>query len=119
MSEHRNQSRITADMPVTIVTVLDNQQGRIVDVSAGGVQIAEASFPIGTRLQIEHGDQALYGRVMWQDGDRMGVRFDVPIKNGPVGDAIAKAETRAMPSLPREISITRPQLRVSFGRRMA
>ncbi len=116
MSDHRHQRRIAADLPVTIVTVLDNRAGRIVDVSAGGVQITEASFPPGTRLQIDHGDQTLFGRVMWQDGDRMGVRFEVPLGKGPVGDLVAEIGPRA---LPREISVARPQLRLGFGRRFA
>lgn len=116
MPDHRHQRRINADLPVTVVTVLDNQAGRIVDVSAGGVQIAEASFPPGTRLQIDHEGQTLYGRVMWQEEDRMGVRFEVPVGRGPVGEVLARSEHR---HVPREIGVTRPQLHVGFGRRLA
>ncbi len=114
MNEHRRQGRIATDMSVTVVTVLDNRAGRIVDVSAGGAQIADAAFPVGTRIQIDHEDQTFYGRVMWSEDDRMGVRFEVPVRSaGPVGEMIA----RAVP--PREMSVTRPQLRVGFGRRIA
>lgn len=116
MPDHRRQKRINADLPVTIVTVLDNRAGRIVDVSAGGVRIAEASFPPGTRLQIDHEGQTLYGRVMWQDEDRMGVRFEVPVGHGPVGEILSRAEP---PRIPGEIAVARPQLHLGFGRRLA
>jgi len=76
MDENRRQARIAVDLKVTLVSVLDTREGRIIDLSEGGAQIIGASFPAGTRFQIDHRDQTIYARVMWDEVDRMGVRFE-------------------------------------------
>ena len=121
MIENRKQLRIDTDLPVTLVTVLEMQEGRIIDLSEGGAQIVGASFPRGTRFQIDWQDQTLYAKVMWDEIDRMGVRFEYHLKNGPLYEVLTQAQSpvdepaRAFLG-PR---LGRPQPQFGFGRRSA
>lgn len=121
MIQNRKHLRIAVDLPVTLVTVLEVQEGSIVDLSEGGAQIVGASFPKGTRFQIDWHEQTLYARVMWDEIDRMGVRFEYPLKNGPLHDLLTAAQTPAesapRPFLGPRLGHGQPQF--GFGRRSA
>lgn len=122
MIENRKQLRVTTDLPVTLVTVLEMQEGRIVDLSEGGAQIVGASFPRGTRFQIDYAhEQTLYAKVMWDEIDRMGVRFEFPLRSGPlygmlIGAQMPAAEASRPFLGPR---LGRPPAQFGFGRRNA
>lgn len=118
MDENRKQNRITTDLPVALVTVLEHCAGRIIDLSEGGAQIADASFPKGTRFQIDYLEQTIYARVMWDEVDRMGVRFEFPLSSGPLHDAIRAAQLAVQPVRPF-IGGLRPASQSGFGRRAA
>jgi len=119
MDENRRQVRIAVDLKVTLVSVLDTREGRIIDLSEGGAQIVGASFPAGTRFQIDHRDQTIYARVMWDEVDRMGVRFEYPLTNGPLFDAMQAARIAAQPARPFIGAGARAFGQAGFGRRVA
>ncbi len=120
MNENRTQQRFETDLSVSMVTVLEMKEGRIIDLSSGGAQIVGASFPQGTRFQIDFNDQTIYARVMWDEVDRMGVRFEYPISSGPLHDIMSKTRV-ALEAPPMRAYIgaatVRPQ--AGFGRRAA
>lgn len=122
MIENRKQLRVATDLGVTLVTVLEMQEGRIVDLSEGGAQIVGASFPRGTRFQIDYAhEQTLYAKVMWDEVDRMGVRFEFPLRSGPLYDVLLRAHMpppeQARPFLGPRLGRGAPQF--GFGRRSA
>ena len=117
MDENRRQARIAVDLKVTLVSVLDTREGRIIDLSEGGAQIVGASFPAGTRFQIDHRDQTIYARVMWDEVDRMGVRFEYPLTSGPLYDEMQQA--RIPQETPRAYITTATPRSSGFGRRAA
>lgn len=118
MDEHRKQTRIATDLPVTLITVLDSRDGRIIDLSAGGAQISGASFPKDTRFQIDYRDQTIYARVMWDEVDRMGVRFEFPLSSGPLLDAMRTTQIASQPTR-TFVGGLRPAAQGGFGRRAA
>lgn len=118
MDEHRKQSRIATDLPVTLVSVLESHEARIIDLSEGGAQIAGASFPKDTRFQIDYRDQTIYARVMWDEVDRMGVRFEFPLSSGPLLDAMRVGQLSAQPTR-AFVGGIRPFGQAGFGRKVA
>jgi len=118
MEENRKQTRIATDLPVTLVSVLESREGRIIDLSEGGAQITGASFPQGTRFQIDCLDQTIYARVMWDEIDRMGVRFEFPLSSGPLYDTLHGSKGLSQPVRPF-VGGLRPAAQGGFGRRAA
>jgi len=118
MDENRRQIRVPVDLTVTLVSVLDTREGRIIDLSEGGAQISGASFPAGTRFQIDYRDQTIYARVMWDEVDRMGVRFEYRLTSGPLLDAMQTAQIVAQPARPF-IATGARSFGQGFGRRVA
>ena len=119
MDEHRRQTRIATDLPVTLVSVLETREGRIIDLSERGAQIVGASFPQGTRFQIDCMDQTIYARVMWDEIDRMGVRFEFPLASGPLFDALHAGQLRQQAPRPFINTLARASGQGGFGRRAA
>ena len=91
MDNNRRRERIVVDIPVTLVTVLDSTEAVIADLSREGAQIVGAAFRAGTRFQIEYADQTLYAQCRWSEVDRMGVRFQFDLTDGPLYDILALA----------------------------
>jgi hypothetical protein len=91
MDNNRRRERIVVDIPVTLVTVLESTEASICDLSREGAQIVGAAFPAGTKFQIEHLDQTLYAQCRWSEVDRMGVRFQFDLVDGPLHDLLALA----------------------------
>ena len=118
MDENRRQFRVATELPVALVSVLEHHEARIIDLSEGGAQIADASFPKDTRFQIDYRDQTIYARVMWDEVDRMGVRFEFQLSSGPLHDAMRTAQFAAQPSRPF-VGGLRPAAATGFGRRAA
>jgi hypothetical protein len=119
MDENRRKARIATDLPATLVAVLETSEGRIIDLSEGGAQISGASFPTGTRFQIDCLEQTVYARVMWDEIDRMGVRFEFPLASGPLYDTMMRSVQLAQQPVRPFIGSIRPAAQSGFGRRAA
>lgn len=119
MIENRKQARITTNLPVTLVSVLESKDGRIIDLSEGGAQIVGASFPQGTRFQIDCMEQTIYARVMWDEIDRMGVRFEYRLTSGPLFDALHAGQLPQQAPRPFINTLARASGQGGFGRRAA
>lgn len=119
MEENRRQTRIATDLPATLVSVLETREGRIIDLSEGGAQISGASFPTGTRFQIDCMEQTIYARVMWDEIDRMGVRFEYALASGALFDAMQSAQLPAQASRPFINTLAARTPQNGFGRRAA
>lgn len=122
MIENRKKLRVETDLPVTVVTVLEMQEGRIKDLSDIGALITGACFPKGTRVQIDYAhEQTIYARVMWDEIDRMGVRFEYELQSGPLYDMLLIAQMPP-PEATRPFlgpRLGRPNAQPGFGRRTA
>lgn len=119
MEENRRQIRVATDLPVTLVSVLESKDGRIIDLSEGGAQIVGASFPQGTRFQIDCMEQTIYARVMWDEIDRMGVRFEYRLTSGPLFDALHAGQLPQATARPFIGALGRASGQGGFGRRAA
>ena len=120
MNENRRHQRFETDLPVSMITVLESKEGRIIDLSAGGAQVVGASFPQGTRFHIDYMDQTVWAKVMWDEIDRMGIRFEYPLHSGPLFEAMngARLMFEDPPARPY-IGATLARPKVAFGRRAA
>ncbi|QUT04976.1 PilZ domain-containing protein [Sphingobium phenoxybenzoativorans] len=112
----RGRERIAVEIAVTVTTVLDSQPGTIVDLTEDGALITGASMSAGTQIVIDLDGYSIFGRVMWTEVDRMGVRFPFPLSEGPLHAALEMARAAVnMPPLPRQAAAARG----GFGRRVA
>lgn len=84
----RQRQRTTVDIAVTLTTVLESLEARIIDLSEHGAQIVGASVLPGAKVQIEYMGQTVYAQCMWSEVDRMGVRFPFDLTEGPLHDAL-------------------------------
>jgi hypothetical protein len=89
----RNRPRVIVDIAITITTVLESCDARVIDLTEQGAQIAGATLPRGAKFQIEYMDQTIYAQCMWSEIDRMGVRFPFDLTDGPLHDALMMAPT--------------------------
>jgi len=105
MEVKRKRVRIIVDIFVTLTTVLDSLEARIVDLSEHGAQIVGASVPKGNKFQIEYMDQTVYAQCMWSEIDRMGVRFPFGLSDGPMHDVLMMATPggHGAPSVPSNL----------------
>lgn len=112
----RGRERITVEIAVTVTTVLDSQPGTIVDLTEDGALITGASIAAGTQIVIDLDGYSIFGRVMWAEIDRMGVRFPFPLSEGPLHAALEMARAAVnMPPLQKQVAAARS----GFGRRVA
>lgn len=88
MEPNRKRARLIVDIAVTLTTVLDSVEARIMDLSENGAQIFGASLPTGEKFQIEYEGQTTYAQCMWSEIDRMGVRFPFALTDGPLHDVL-------------------------------
>lgn len=91
MDNNRRNDRCVVDIPVTLVTVLDSIEATIADLTGRGALITGAALAKGTKFQIEYMGQTLYAQCMWSEVDRMGVRFQFDLMDGPLYDILALA----------------------------
>ncbi|MET0240334.1 MAG: PilZ domain-containing protein [Sphingobium sp.] len=82
MDIKRNRVRVSVDIMVTITTVLDSLDGRIIDLSLDGAQIMDVSMALGARLGIDYEGQTIFARCVWSEVDRMGVHFPFGLPEG-------------------------------------
>lgn len=91
----RRTNRIATRVDVVLATVLTRESATIIDISEGGAQVTGAVLAKGTRFMIEFGDDVVYGAVAWEEGDRMGVRFEHMFKAGPLYELVQRAKVLA------------------------
>lgn len=97
MESRRRKVRTTVNIPVTITTVLDSLEGRIVDLTEEGAQIADISLPLGTKFHIEYQGQTIFCQCIWSEIDRMGARFPFDLVEGPLHEALLLAQPGHLP----------------------
>jgi hypothetical protein len=111
----RGRERIAVEIAVTVTTVLDSQPGTIIDLTEDGALITGASMAAGTQIVIDIDGYSVFGRIMWAEIDRIGVRFPFPLSEGPLHAALEMARAaKSMPPLPRQAAVARG----GFGRRV-
>ena len=91
----RNRERISVDIPVTVISVLDSVPATIVDLSEEGALITAERLPRGNRVMIEIDGQSVFATVIWAEPDRMGVRFPFALSEGPLYVALEMARATA------------------------
>lgn len=91
----RRTDRIATRVDVVLATVLTKESATIIDISGGGAQVTGAVLAVGTRCMIELGGDVVYGVVAWEEGDRMGVRFEHMLKAGPLYELAQRAKVLA------------------------
>jgi len=91
----RRTDRIATRVDVILATVLTRESATIIDISEGGAQVTGGVLAKGTRFMIEFGDDVVYGAVAWEEGDRMGVRFEHTLKAGPLYELAQRAKVLA------------------------
>lgn len=94
MDLNRARLRTAVDIAVTLTTVLDSIDARIIDLSEEGAQIRGAGLAAGTKFQINYEDQIIYAQCRWSEVDRMGVMFPFGLHEGALHERLIQA--RAM-----------------------
>jgi hypothetical protein len=94
MDLKRARLRTAVDIAVTLTTVLDSIEGRVIDLSEQGAQIQGAGFAAGTKFQIAYEDQIVYAQCRWSEIDRIGAMFAFGLHDGPLYERLIQA--RAM-----------------------
>lgn len=110
MKMDRRRERISVDVPVTVTTVLDSIDAVIANLTEDGALVIGASQAEGAQIMLDSEGHSVFGRVMWSEIDRMGVRFLLPLCDGPLHTALETA--RAMRDMPAPAMV-----RPAFGRR--
>lgn len=81
----RVAERLNCDIPITISMGPIRRKARIVDLTPFGAQLTSLT-PIeqDRMIVIVLRGGSVSAKVMWSDVNRMGVRFDKPIEDGPL-----------------------------------
>lgn len=91
MDLKRVRLRTPVDIAVTLTTVLQTTEARVIDLSEDGAQISGATFAEGTKFQIGYNDQTVYAQCRWSEVDRMGVLFPFGLHDGPLHERLIQA----------------------------
>jgi hypothetical protein len=102
MHIQRNRERVLVDIPVTVTTVLDSIDATVVDLTEYGAQIIGAALPAGKSFMIDLDGHSVFATVRWSEIDRMGIRFQFPLADGPLYDALELA--RAAQRMPARMN---------------
>ena len=112
--------RLSVDIPVTIVTVLDTVEATIANLTEHGALITGFALTPGARFQIDYFGQILYAQCRWSEIDRMGAQFAFPLVDGPLYERLTVARMTRYPGEADEGAIAfAPMHRPvrTFGRR--
>jgi hypothetical protein len=113
-STPRSHNRTPVAIDVIVNGVLNQVEGRIVDLSEGGARIDGANMPERSRCEIQYAGQVVYAVVMWSEYDRMGVRFPYELTQGPLFHALERARGARTLDAAQIFQRNRPS---GFGRR--
>lgn len=91
MDLNRARLRTAVDIAVTLTSVLDSIDARVIDLNEKGAQIHGAALPAGTKFQIACEDQIVYAQCRWSEIDRMGVSFPFGLHDGPLYERLIQA----------------------------
>lgn len=91
MDMNRARLRTAVDIAVTLTTVLDSMEARVIDLNERGAQIQGVGLAAGTKFQIAYQDQIVYAQCRWSEIDRMGVMFPFGLHDGPLHDRLLQA----------------------------
>lgn len=119
MNRERARGRIAVDIAVTLTTVLDTTDARIVDLSEDGALIVGASFSEGAKFQIGYRDQIVYAQCRWSEIDRLGASFPFGLHDGPLYDRLLQARAigdQINPAIMPAPANALPPVRTSGGR---
>jgi hypothetical protein len=114
MIENRIARRTEVRLDVVVATVLNSGTGTVTDLSETGAKVMYAGAVPGERVSILVFDQDVCGQVAWADPDRLGMKFDQPLRSGPLHAYLGRITSPTM-RLVRTSPFHRPQ----FGRRAA
>lgn len=95
MDLKRARMRTVVDISVTLTTVLDSIDARIIDLNEEGAQIVGAGLEAGTKFQLSYEDQIVYAQCRWSEVDRMGVYFPFGLNSGPLHERLTQARILA------------------------
>lgn len=112
----RLAARLSCNIETQACTPIETVPACIVDISRLGAQLRlERPYPKGTRIHLDVEGHYYWGTVMWDEVDRVGLRFRNPIDAGPLDEALKRLQApRAVPS-PAGLSAGRAG---GFGRRL-
>ena len=96
MEINRRRARVIVDINVTLTTVLDSIDARIIDLSEHGAQVVGAALPEGSKFQIEYMGQTVFAQCRWAEIDRMGIKFLFPLNEGPLYERLLIARASQM-----------------------
>lgn len=121
MQTPRSRERIAVEIPIIVTTVLDSQDGVIVDLSEGGALVMGCSLPPRTQCQLDLDGFIAFGTVQWSEVDRMGVRFPYDLHDGPLFDRLEMARAALAAPLSYQMRPAAPTFATTatggFGRR--
>ncbi|PHQ58801.1 MAG: pilus assembly protein PilZ [Sphingobium sp.] len=116
MHIQRSRERIAVDISIVVTTVLDSQEGTIVDLSEGGAQVMGCTLPAGSSCQLDLDGHVTFGTVRWSEEDRMGIRFPYELNDGPLYEQLELA--RAAKRTPVAFQPRMQVMAGGFGRRI-
>jgi hypothetical protein len=93
--QDRISQRFQTDLAVLACTVIESRPARLVDISMHGARIeSDNPYPAGQRIALDLDGVRLFGVVTWAEIDRMGVKFETPLADGPFREALDAAMRR-------------------------
>ncbi len=125
MIENRIAWRAEVRLEASVATVISSGEGTITDLSMTGAKIMYEGARQGERISLVALGQDVCGTVAWVDPDRFGMRFDQPLRAGPLHDYLsgiaaprrpAPAPRRPVESYEAPVTVVPPR-RPVFGRR--
>lgn len=115
----RLAARYACHIAVQACTPIDTVAAELVDLSRGGAQLRlDRPFAKGARIHLDVDGHYYWATVMWDEVDRIGVRFHGPVRDGPLDEALRRLD-RPLP-MPRPPSARgEAPGAAGFGRRVA
>ena len=109
----RIAQRHKCSIDVLACTPIDSRPASIIDLSRNGAKVQLADpFEPGRRIHLDVDGDFYWATVMWSEPDRMGVRFHMPLTDGPLDARLKQLQV--------QVQVPARSARVQgFGRRMA
>ncbi len=82
-----------------LVTIVDEHEVRIRDLSATGARVEGDVPAAGTDVIVQRGGSEFFGQIMWSDGMRGGIQFDEPLSPADLFTAIRPAPPAPRPTV--------------------
>ena len=126
MIENRIAWRAEVSLQASVATVITSGDGTITDLSMTGAKVLYEGARQGERISLVALGQDVCGTVAWVDPDRFGMRFDQPLRAGPLHDYLSGivaprrvvAPRRPVEQYEAPVTVV-PARRPVFGRRNA